>query len=134
VTLTYSVVGTPGYQSLTLFTTPPLPPALLPQSRVGVFTTWPGTSDFTELVFSSAAGGASQDFLQPPALPILGRLQVKREFLHPAMANGGTSMPGNPVVSPLSDFSMWFWLLPSMSGYGYGYGRSGAGGVGLNQV
>jgi hypothetical protein len=99
-------------------------PALLAGSRVGVFTTWPGRGTFTQLTFSPASG-AVQDFLQPPGMKILGRVQVKRDFLMPLTA-GGTG-PGSAPRSPLADFSMWFWLQLSWTGYGYAYGFGGVG-------
>ncbi len=131
-TLGYSMEGSSAYQSRTI-SLPSPSPSLEPNTRVGLFNNWPGTSTFTRLALNFGSGG-SQDFLQPPPLPILGRLQVRRDFLQPALAGAGPSWPGNQSRSPLPDFSMWFWFQSFTSVYGLGSGGIGFLGVGLWQI
>ena len=107
------------------------PPTLAAGSQVGLYIAdWPGTSDFTSFVMSPKSG-SSQNFLQPSGLKILGRLQVKRDFLQPAGAITGPATLGSPVPTPRTDFSMWFWLQSAVVGSAYGSGGIEFGGVGL---
>ena len=128
-TLAYGAVGSSAISSYPI-SLPASPPTLTSGLGVGLSTSWPGTSHFTQLVMNPVSG-ASQDFLQPSSLTIIGCLQVKRDFLQAAAASGGPTTTGSQPRSPLSDFSMWFWLLLSVRGYGAtGFRR----GIGLNQV
>jgi len=134
-TLGFTITQTPGAapsfsMSYTLTSSAPTPPfqvsftsaptTLVTGSSVGLVSNWTGRTDFTALEIDYN-DGHSQVFLPPAGSgPILTRLTVKRDFLRPASAVLAPFSRGDQLPAPRPDFSMWFWVLPTVAGYGYG--------------
>lgn len=86
-------------------------PAPAAGSRVGLLSTF-GSNTFTRLVVDYNA--RESQHLVP--LRHLARLTLKRDFLRPAGAGAAPAAP----EPPRPDFSAWFWVTPTGTGYGQG--------------
>lgn len=115
--LTFSVSVSGGAPIPVTFSSTNVPQSLMPNTRVGLYVSFtPAIAsallqvDFSRLEIEHDGG---TQVILPDDFRSQAFLTIKRDYLQPDTTASNPTPPRNLLPSPRSDYSLWFWLVPS---------------------